>query len=125
MLIRNYLYHARLAFGERAGFVDDEGVDFGERFEGFGVSNEDACMSAPADRDHDGHGGGKAEGAGAGDDQHGYRSDERVRKARLGTKERPADKRQHSGDDYGGLNRISPRSRPLPQRNRRRPAGAD
>ena len=40
--------HSRLAFGERAGFVHDQRVDFGERFERFGVANEDADMRAAA-----------------------------------------------------------------------------
>ena len=92
----------RLAFGERAGFVDDERIDFGERFESFGVSNEDAGVGAATDGDHDGHGRGEAEGAGARDDQHGDGGDERVSETRLGTNERPACEGQQSGDDYCG-----------------------
>ena len=43
-----YSANQRLAHGERAGFVDDEGVDFRERFEGFRVADEHSDVRATA-----------------------------------------------------------------------------
>ena len=92
----------RLAFGERAGFVDDERVDFFQGLEGFGVLDEDSGVGAAAGADHDRHGSGESEGAGAGDDQDGDGIDERVREARLRTEDEPGDERDRGDGDDGG-----------------------
>src|SRR5260370_11121034 len=99
-----YLYacDARLAFGQRAGFVDNQGIHLGESFEGFGVANEHAGMRAAAYGDHDRHWRGKAQGAGAGDDKYRDRSDQSVRKARLRTEQHPSEKCQNRRGNYRG-----------------------
>src|SRR5271155_1423725 len=97
-----YLCDLRFALCECAGFVDDEGVDFGESLESLGVSHEDTGVRAATDRDHDGHGSGEAEGAGARNDKYGDGGDERVSETRLGTKQRPTGECQHRGHDHRG-----------------------
>jgi hypothetical protein len=47
--------HLRPPFGERAGLVDDEGVDLLHLLERFGVADEDAVLRALADAHHDRH----------------------------------------------------------------------
>ena len=92
----------RLAFGERAGFVDDQGVDFFERLEGFGVSDQDAGAGAAAGADHDRHGSGESESAGAGDDEHRDRIHQRMRQAGLRTDQKPRGKSDgRDGHDRG------------------------
>src|SRR6202050_3738370 len=98
---------ARAAFGESAGFVDDERVDFGISFEGFGIFDQDAGAGAASGANHDGHGSGEAEGAGAGDDQDGDGVHESGGEARLGSEEIPGDEgdggdEQDDGDEPGG-----------------------
>ena len=85
------LTHSRLAFGERAGFVDDEGVDLFHGLKRFGIFDQDAGVGAAAGADHDGHGSGEAKGAGAGDDENGDGIDQRVREARLRAEDEPRD----------------------------------
>ena len=91
----------RLAFGECAGFVDDQRVDFFQGLEGFGVFDQDSGAGAAAGADHDGHGRGESEGAGAGDDEDGDGVDQRVRQARLRAEAEPYDE----GDDGDGNDR--------------------
>ena len=93
---------SRLAFGERAGFVDDERVDFFHGLEGFGILDQDSGVGAAAGADHDGHGSGEAEGAGAGDDQNRDGVHQRVREARLRTEQEPGGESDGGdGDDCG------------------------
>ena len=97
----------RLAFGERAGFVDDQRVDFFHGLEGFGVLDQDSGVGAAAGADHDGHGSGESEGAGAGDDQNRDSVDQRVRETRLRTECEPRDEgdggeRHDCGYEPGG-----------------------
>ena len=88
----------RLAFGQRAGLVDDQGVDFLQGLERFGVFDEHSGVGAAAGADHDRHRRSETEGAGTGDDEHGDRIDQRVRQARLRTESEPRDE----GDDGNG-----------------------
>ena len=91
-----------LTFGERAGFVDDQRVDFLHGLESFGVFDEDSGAGAAAGADHDGHGSGESEGAGAGDDENRDCVDKRVREARLRTEDQPGDEgNDGDGDDRG------------------------
>ena len=46
---------SRFALCQRAGFIDDQRVDFLQRFQSFGVLDEDASMRAPAGANHDCH----------------------------------------------------------------------
>jgi hypothetical protein len=48
--------HPRLAFGQRAGLVDDQSIDLLHALEGFSRLDEDASASALADRHADRHG---------------------------------------------------------------------
>src|ERR1039457_4252468 len=60
-----------LAGGDRAGLVEDHGVDPAGGLEGLVALDEDAELGAAAGRHHQGGRGSEAEGAGAGDDQDG------------------------------------------------------
>ena len=89
----------RFAFGERAGFVDDQGVDFFENFQSFGIFDEHARASAAADTNHDRHRRGETEGAGARDDEHGDGVHQSVGETGLRAEEKPRDER-YDGDGY-------------------------
>src|SRR6266852_6189934 len=91
-----------LAFGQRAGLVDDQRVHFGERLESFGVADQHAGVRSAAYGYHDGHRGGEAEGTRASDDENRDSGDQRVRKARLRTEQQPSEKRQNSGGNNRG-----------------------
>ena len=95
-------YEARLAFGERAGFVDDEGVDFFQDLQSLGVLDEHASACAAAYADHNCHWRGKAQGAWAGDDEDRDRIHQGVREARLRTEEEPREESDNRGCDHGG-----------------------
>ena len=86
--------HCRLAFGQRAGLVDDQRVDLLQPLQRFGVLDQHAGLGAAPDADHDRHRRSQAERARAGDDQHGDGGDERVREARLRPPDHPRGKRQ-------------------------------
>lgn len=66
------------AFGEGAGFVEEDGFGFGGSFEGGGVFDEDAEFGPASGADDEGGGGGESEGAGAGDDEDGDGGEERA-----------------------------------------------
>ena len=72
-----------LAFGQRAGLVDDERVDLLEALQRLGVLDQHAGLRAAPDADHDRHRRGEPERAGAGDDQHRDGRDQGVGEARL------------------------------------------
>ena len=98
-IVRETVRHtgnAGLAFRQRAGFVDDQRVDFFKSLQGFGVFDEDSGMGAAAGADHDGHGRGQSQSARAGDDQDGDRVDDGVREARLRTEQEPYSKGNRS-----------------------------
>src|SRR5438445_13518494 len=61
----------------RPGLVQHDRVDLLGGLKRLGRADEDAVFSALAGADHDRQRGRKPEGARAGDDQHGYRADER------------------------------------------------
>ena len=81
--------HARPAFGQRAGLVDDQRVDLLHPLQRLGVPDQHAGLRAAADADHDRHRRGEAERAGTGDDEHGDGGDEPVGEARLRPEDRP------------------------------------
>ena len=81
--------HRGLAFGERAGLVDDQRVDLLHALQRLGVLDEHAGLSAPPDADHDRHRRREAERAGAGDDEHRHRRDQPVGEARLRPEQSP------------------------------------
>ena len=97
-----YANELRLAFGQRSGFVDDEGVDFFQNLQRFGILDEHAGACAAADADHDRHGSGESQGAGAGDDEHGDGVHQRMREARLWTEQEPRDEGDDCDRDHGG-----------------------
>ena len=45
--------HSGPAFGERAGLVDDKRVDHLHAFQRFGVLDQDTCVRAATNADHD------------------------------------------------------------------------
>ena len=92
------------ALGERAGFVEDEGVDAREALEAFAAFEKDAELGAAPDGDGEGGGNREAHGAGAGDDEHGDRDSEGA--ARAATGENPNEEGceredQHDGNEDG------------------------
>src|ERR1700734_2486013 len=60
-----------LAFGQGAGFVEDEGIDAGQAFEAFAPFEKDAELRAASDSDGQRGWHGEAHGAGAGNDEDG------------------------------------------------------
>ena len=88
---RPHRHNPGLAFGQRAGLVDDQRVDLLEPLERLRVLDEHARSRAPPDADHDRHRRREAERARAGDDQHRHRRDEAIGHARLGPPDRPGD----------------------------------
>ena len=98
---RNDRDHLRLAFGQRAGFVDHQRVDLLHALERFGVLDQHAGLRAAPDTDHDRHRRGEAERAGAGDDEDADGSDKAERQARLRPEPGPCAERQQRHDDDG------------------------
>ena len=95
-------FQSGTAFGESAGLVDDNGINPLHGLEGFGVFDEHAGAGAASGAHHDGHGRGQSESTGAGDDEHGYGIDERVRQGRRGAEGKPGDEGDERGADDGG-----------------------
>ena len=94
--------HARLAFGQRAGLVDDQRVDFLETLQRLGVPDQDSRRRPFAHAHHDRHRRRQAEGARAGDDQDGDGGDQGVGKRRRRSPDHPGGEGQHRhGDDRG------------------------
>jgi len=58
------------ALGQRAGLVDDQGIDLAHGLDGRRVAEQHAMGGGLAGGDHDRHGCGQPQGARAGDDQH-------------------------------------------------------
>ena len=107
----------RLALGDRAGLVEDDGVDRGHPLQRLGVADEDAGLGAAAGRDHDRDRRRQAERAGAGDDEHADRRDQRI-----GERRRRPDREP---DDEGDApRRRSPPARTRPRPGRRGPGSA-
>src|ERR1700694_3150417 len=77
----------RLSLGQRAGLVDDQGVDALHRFQRLRVAYQYADTGALSDAHHDAHGCGEPQSAGTRDDEDCHGIDERVREARLRSNE--------------------------------------
>ena len=92
---RHHRHEPRLAFGERAGLVHDEGVHFLHGFQSLGIADQHTRLGARAGADHDGHGRGQSQGAGASDDEHRHGIEQRVGEARLRSPEAPYQSGQH------------------------------
>src|ERR1700691_1625328 len=60
-----------VAFGQGAGFVEDQDVDAGQAFKAFATFEKDAELRAASDSDGEGGWHGEAHGAGAGNDEDG------------------------------------------------------
>ena len=60
------------ALRQRAGLVDHDRIDLLQRFQHFGVLDENPLLRSSANADHDRHRRGEAQGARTGDNQHGY-----------------------------------------------------
>src|SRR5450631_2503301 len=67
----NYRCETRLAFGQRTGLVDDQGVYFLECFECLGIADQNSFGCAATCAHHDGHWGCQSQSAWAGDDEDG------------------------------------------------------
>ena len=99
----------RLAFGQRAGLVDDERVDLLHALQRLGILDQHAGLRAAADADHDRHRRRQAERAGAGDDQHADGGDQADRRSAVRGRTSPRPQRRAA------------RPRSPPARTRRRP----
>ena len=62
---------AGVAFAQRAGFVEDSGVDGGEVFDGVSAAGEESAFGQRGQRGPEGDGRGEAHGARAGDEEDG------------------------------------------------------
>ena len=93
--------HARPTFGERAGLVDNDRVDFLHALEGFCILDQDAGLSATTDADHDRHRRGKPKRARTGDDENGDCRDETEGQARLRPPDRPRGECKYCGGYHG------------------------
>ncbi len=91
----------RLAFGQRPGLVDDDGIDQSEPLERRGIAHQHAGMRAAPGGDHDGDRRGKPERAWAGDDEHADGGDERVSELRRRSEQEPDDEGEHRHGDHG------------------------
>ena len=78
---------ARLAHGERAGFIKSHGLHAVRQFQRLHIFDQDAVFGRHTRARHDGHGRGQTQSARAGNDQHGHRVDERCFK--IGTHRHP------------------------------------
>ena len=77
----------RLAFGQRAGLVDDKGIDLFERLKGFSIFDQNTGVRATTGAHHDRHRRSQSESARASDNQDGYGIDHCVGETRLRTEE--------------------------------------
>ena len=90
----------RLAFGQGAGLVDDQGVDLAQVLDRRRIAKEDALRRRLAAGHHDRHRRGEAERTGAGDDEHGHGVDQAPDPARLGAVQAPGEERQDGNGDH-------------------------
>ncbi len=94
--------HARLAFGQRAGLVHHQRVDFLETLQRLGVLDQDSHARAAAHAHHDRHRRRQAERARTGDDHDRNRRDQGVGKRRRRSPDHPGGEGEHGdGDDRG------------------------
>ena len=90
-----------LAFGERAGLVDDDGIDGRQPLQRLGVFDEDALACAATGRDHDRDGRGEPQGARAGNDENGHGCHNGIGERWAGTKCQPGEKCKNGNGDDG------------------------
>jgi hypothetical protein len=91
---RQHMVERGLTLRQRAGLVDDQGVDLAQRFDGRGVAEQNAKLRTAPAGDHDGDRRGEAERTGTRDDEHRHSVHEGIGQARLGAREPPDDERQ-------------------------------
>ena len=89
---------------DRAGFVENNGVDLVQKLQTFGALDEDALLGGFAGADHDRHGRCQTQRAGARDHEHGDADGERKTHT-LMPDEVPSKRRdERDGDDHGNEN---------------------
>ena len=93
------LDECHLSRGDRAGFVEDNGVDGSGGFQDFGAFDHDAELGSAAGTDQKCGRGGQSQSAGAGDDQHSDRGGERRLQGIAGADPRAEDS-DGDGDDH-------------------------
>ena len=91
---REDIRHGRMARGDGAGLVQDDGVHVVEVFQAFSGLNQDSHFRSLACAHHNGHRRGQAQSAGAGDNQHGNSVGQGKLKAHTGDE-------PHNGRHYG------------------------
>ncbi|WNC15170.1 hypothetical protein RGB73_01980 [Brevibacillus brevis] len=88
------LHDLVLAFGQGAGFVQDDGVHPLQRLQVFALLEQDPQLSRPSGYDQNGHGGGQPERAWTGDDEDRDRLFQRLAKGVGGKNVIPGQKRR-------------------------------
>ncbi len=100
------IHQPQTIHGQRAGLVENHGVDFRDALQRATVLDHDAALEQAPGRNDLHHGHGKAERAGAGDDQH--RDGDGCRAMQITGHDHPADERQQRRQMHD--RRIEPRS---------------
>ena len=106
---RDPVDYRRASFGQRAGFVHNDGVDTAQLFEGGRIFDQDLVFGSLADADHQCGRRSQSQCAGTGDDQHRDGRQQRIRKVSRTADSQP----QHEGqqcdaDDRRHENRGDP-----------------
>ncbi len=99
---RFHRHNPGLAFGQRAGLVDDQRIDLFQPLERFGVLDQNPGMSAPSHPNHDRHRRRQTQRARAGDDQNRDRRDQSISHARRRPEDRPRGEGENRDRDNQG-----------------------
>ena len=102
---------------QRAGLVEDDGVDLLQRLERRSAAEQQPGLRATAHRDRHRHGRGEPQRTGASNDQRADGDHQRVGQPRLGADQRPDDRRDQGDADH---RRHEPGGNPVGQRLHRR-----
>src|SRR4051794_11225650 len=92
--------HGRPPERQRAGLVEDDGVDGLSSFERLTAADEDPCFCPTSRPDHHGCGGRQTHRAGAGDDDDADERRQREREAWLRTRDEPDQERRRGNDQH-------------------------
>ena len=96
---QHHIGERRLADGDRAGLVEDHGVELGRALQRVAGADQDAVLRAQADAGRQAHRRRHAQRARAGDDQRRHRHDQRIGQRGAGAKVVPDDE-AHDRQDH-------------------------
>ncbi len=89
----------RFTLRQRAGFIDDQGINFSQILNCSGIAEKNAMGGTTPGGDHDGHRCGQAQRTGAGDDQNRNCVNQGINPAWLGTEQAPSKKSEQGNAD--------------------------